>query len=282
MDWIDGMRNAISYIEKNITKDISADDIASRAYVSSFYFQKAFAMLCGYTVGEYIRFRRLALAGSELATTDARIIDIALKYGYDSPDSFTKAFTRFHGVSPTAVRRDGALIKTFAPLKLKFTLEGGYIMDYKISEKPSFKVIGVSKRFYCDSAGAEIPVFWTNHFNSGKGKIICGMYGICMDADSTEFEYLIADDYNGKEVPEGCKVLEIPAFTWAIFPCKGPMPGSIQEVTRKIFSEWLPNNGEYEMVGNLNIELYTDIRNYPKGNQDENYYSEVWLPIKKK
>lgn len=155
-------------------------------------------------------------------------------------------------------------------------------MDYKISEKPSFKVIGVSKRFSCDSAGAEIPVFWTNHFNSGKGKIICGMYGICMDADSTEFEYLIADDYNGKEVPEGCKVLEIPAFTWAIFPCKGPMPGSIQEVTRKIFSEWLPNNGEYEMVGNLNIELYTDIRNYPKGNQDENYYSEVWLPIKKK
>lgn len=132
MDWIDGMRNAITYIEENITKDISADDIAAKAYVSTFYFQKAFSLLCGYTVGEYIRFRRLALAGSELAITDARIIDIALKYGYDSPDSFTKAFVRFHGVSPSAVRRDGALIKSFAPLKLKFTLEGGYIMDYKI------------------------------------------------------------------------------------------------------------------------------------------------------
>ena len=81
MDWIDGMRNAITYFEENITKDISADDIAAKAYVSSFFFQKAFSLLCGYTVGEYIRFRRLALAGSELAITDARIIDIALKYG---------------------------------------------------------------------------------------------------------------------------------------------------------------------------------------------------------
>lgn len=282
MDWIDGMRNAITYIEENITKDISADDIAAKAYVSTFYFQKAFSLLCGYTVGEYIRFRRLALAGSELAITDARIIDIALKYGYDSPDSFTKAFVRFHGVSPSAVRRDGALIKSFAPLKLKFTLEGGYIMDYKICDKAAFKVLGVSKRFNNDEAKTEIPKFWTEHYQSGRGNIVCGMYGICRDTDNRELEYVIADDYDGRLVPEGFVTMTVPALTWAVFPCKGPMPDAVQEVSRKIFAEWLPNNGEYEMAENYNIELYTDIRNYAKGNQDENYYSEVWIPIKKK
>ena len=108
-------------------------------------------------VGEYIKQRRLTLAGSELISTDEKIIDIALKYGYDTPDSFTKAFTRFHGVTPTAIRKDGAMIKSFASLKIKFSLEGGYIMDYKIVEKDSFTVMGISKMFRYDSATKEIP-----------------------------------------------------------------------------------------------------------------------------
>ncbi|HBN86399.1 MAG TPA: AraC family transcriptional regulator, partial [Clostridiales bacterium] len=132
MGWIEGIGEAIRYIEEHITEELEIESIAQRAFVSPFYFQKGFAMLCEFTVGEYIRQRRLALAGSELVSTDEKIIDIALKYGYDSPDGFTKAFTRFHGVTPTAVRKDGAMIKSFAPLKIKFTLEGGTIMDYKI------------------------------------------------------------------------------------------------------------------------------------------------------
>ena len=139
MKWIEGIGEAISYIEENITEEITIKNIAEKTFMSPFYFQKGFAMLCGFTVGEYIRQRRLTLAGSDLVSTDEKIIDIALKYGYASPDSFTKAFTRFHGVTPTAVRKDGAMIKSFAPLKIKFLLEGGYIMDYKIVEKDSFK-----------------------------------------------------------------------------------------------------------------------------------------------
>ena len=117
MEWMRIIGDAVQYIEAHITEELTTDDIANAVCVSPFYFQRGFAMLCGTTVGEYIRCRRLALAGNALATTDARVIDIALRYGYDSPDSFTKAFTRFHGVTPTAVRQ-GALLKSFAPLKI--------------------------------------------------------------------------------------------------------------------------------------------------------------------
>ena len=206
MEWIDGISQAISYIEENLTEKLTVEEIARQALISPFYFQKGFSMLCGFTVGDYIRQRRLALAGSELVSTDAKIIDIAVKYGYDSPDSFTKAFTRFHGITPTAARRDGAMIKSFAPLKISLTLKGGFTMDYKIVEKDSFTVIGASKKFLYDDAKSEIPKFWTEHYQTGKGNTVCGMYGVNIDEDmgGKEFEYLIADDYDGKsEVPTG-------------------------------------------------------------------------------
>ncbi len=126
MEWIESISKAISYIEADLGDDLSIEKIANNVLISSFYFQKGFSMLCGFTVSDYIRQRRLALAGGELVSTDEKIIDIALRNGYDSPDSFTKAFTRFHGVTPTAVRKDGAMIKAFAPLKISFTLKGYY------------------------------------------------------------------------------------------------------------------------------------------------------------
>lgn len=285
MEWIEGIGEAISYIEDNIMEELTMENIAKRAYVSSFYFQKGFAMLCGFSVSEYIRQRRLALAGSELVSTDEKIIDIALKYGYDSPDSFTKAFTRFHGVTPTAVRKDGALIKSFAPLKIKFSLEGGYIMDYKIVEKDSFTVIGASRMFRYDNATTEIPKFWTEHYKTGKGKYVCGMYGVNIDESmgSDEFEYLIADNYNpSMEIPNGFVTKIIPKYTWAVFACRGAMPKSIQDVNQKIYSEWLPNCKDYEIAAGYNIEMYNNPAEYPKGTQDENYYSEAWIPVKKK
>jgi AraC family transcriptional regulator len=242
-------------------------------------------MLCGFTVSDYIRQRRLALAGGELVSTDEKIIDIALKYGYDSPDSFTKAFTRFHGITPTAVRKDGAMIKSFAPLKISFTLKGSFTMDYKIVEKGSFTVIGALKKFPYGSAASEIPKFWTEHDQTGKGDIVCGMYGVNIDESMSgkEFEYLIADDYNGRsEIPDGFTIKTIPAFTWAIFSCHGAMPSAMQETNQMIFSEWLPNCKDYEIAAGYNIEMYTNIDDYPKGAQDENYYSEVWIPVKKK
>lgn len=285
MGWVECIGEAVSYIEDNITGELTIEKIAKRVLVSPFYFQKGFAMLCGFTVGEYIRERRLTLAGSELASTDKKVIDIALKYGYDSPDSFTKAFTRFHGVTPTAVRKDGAMIKSFAPLKIKFTLEGGYLMNYKIVEKDSFTVMGATRTFKYESAKTEIPEFWSELHQSGKEKLVCGMYGVCIDNSegSDEFEYLIADNYNpATEIPEGFVTKVIPAHTWAVFACKGAMPQSLQDANKVIFSEWLPNCKDFEIAAGYNIEMYNDPSGYPKGTQDENYYSEIWIPVKRK
>lgn len=285
MGWIEEISDAVSYIEENITEELTVESVAKTACVSPFYFQKGFAMLCGFTVKDYIRQRRLSLAGSELAFSDEKVIDIALKYGYDSPDSFTKAFTRYHGATPTAVRKDGAPVKTFAPLKIKFTLEGGYIMDYRIMKKDAFTVLGVAKVFPYENAKQEIPEFWKEHYRTGKGKSVCGMYGINIDAamGGDEFEYLIADNYNpSAEVPEGFVTRVIPAHNWAVFACKGAMPDAMQEVNRKIFSEWLPNCTDYEFAEGYCIEMYSDVSQYPGGTLDENYYSEIWIPVKKK
>lgn len=145
MEWMKLIGDSIQYIENHLLDDISVEDIAKHIGISSFYYQKGFSMLCGFTVAEYIRNRRLALAGNEIIGTDHPVIDIALKYGYDSPDSFTKAFTRFHGSTPTAVRKDNVMLKSFAPLKIKVYLEGGYLMDYRIEKRASLPLSPTQK-----------------------------------------------------------------------------------------------------------------------------------------
>ncbi len=284
MDWIMAIENAISFIEENITEELTVGRIAMEVNTSAFYFQKGFSMLCGYTVGEYIRMRRLSLAGSELLSSDIRVIDLAIKYGYDSPDSFTKAFTRFHGCTPTDVRRSGANLKSFAPLHIKLTLDGGTVMEYRIEKKPAFKVMGVSKMFSYESANKDIPQFWDEVYVMANPKPVLGEYGVCFDEEMAgdQFRYMIADDY----VAENAKkrhldVHEIPEHLWAVFPCKGPIPLPLQELNRRIFSEWLPASG-YEIAEGYNIEHYSDPGDFKMGMQDPEYYTEVWIPVKER
>lgn len=285
MEWMAIIGNSIQYMEDHITENITVESVAKSVGVSSFYFQKGFAMLCGFSVSEYIRNRRLALAGNDLLANDEKIIDIAMKYGYDSPDSFTKAFTRFHGVTPTAVRKDDVLLKSFAPLKIKISLEGGYLMDYKIVKKEAFTVIANAKTFPYEGAKEIVPQFWQEHFQSGKGAVVRGCYGINIDLEMGQenFEYLIADPYDPqKEIPEGFVTKTIPAFDWAVFPCRGAMPDALQDVNTKIYTEWLPALKEYEFAAGYCVEYYDDPTKYEKGTQDENYYCEIWIPVKKK
>lgn len=159
-NWAEGIGSAIRYIEDNLAGELDIADIAAQAYVSAFHFQRIFSVLCGMTVGEYIRARRLTLAAQELSRGDIRVIDAAVKYGYDSPDSFARAFTRFHGITPSAAKEKGAALKSYAPLKIRLTLEGGSMMDYRIVEKAQFTVMGVSRKFSSETSYQEIPKFW--------------------------------------------------------------------------------------------------------------------------
>ena len=306
MDWMESLKKAIDYIESNLLSDINASDVAKKVMISPFYFQKAFTIMTGYTISEYIRNRRLYLAALEL-TNDSKsikeniseknvlVIDIAYKYLYDTPESFTKAFTRFHGYSPQKVKNNSQLIKVFLPLTFYINIRGGNEMDFEVQKMESFKIIGFKKQFSSDTAYKEIPKFWDEVFTKyvsnyfGKREPVTkvekaiannciGEFGVCLDnIDSDMFTYMVAGKYNGGEVPEEMEVMEIPSLTWAKFSCVGPIPGAIQAVNTKIFKEWLPGNPDYDLSAGYNIEWYS-----AEDQSSPNYHSAIWLPVRKK
>lgn len=279
MEWVQSLNKAIEYIEDNLDNELNCDGIAEHIYISSYHFQRVFSLLTGMTVGEYIRNRRLSLAGQELTAWDAKVIDIALKYGYETPESFSKAFARFHGITPIQARIEGSNLKSFNRLIIKIKLEGGNIMDYKIVKKDELKVLARTKIFNSESSTSEIPKFWSEYFSEGSSGKVCGMLGICEQekACTKEFRYGIGSFYEpDTTIPEGFDILTIPAHIWAIFRCVGPMPHAIQDMWTKIYSEWLPQS-EYELVTDYDIEYYTD-----GDTGSQNYVSEIWIPVNKK
>ena len=180
MEWIAAMQRAITYMEEHILEDINYEDVAKQVYISSYDFHRAFSFLTGMTANAYIRSRRLSLAGLDLAGTDARITDIALKYGYDTPESFTKAFTRFHGIAPKYARDGSAKLVLFNPLVIKLTVEGGKSMDYKIVQTKEQRFIAVVKSFrneiINDEDNHEIPDFWEECNEKKKSGVFCELW----------------------------------------------------------------------------------------------------------
>ena len=273
--WITGFQESIDYMEQNLTEALAVDEIAGKAALSPFYYQRIFGALCGMTVGEYIRARRMTLAAQELAGSDAKVIDVALKYGYDSPDSFAKAFQRFHGVTPSQAREPGAPLRSLAPLHLKITMEGGSMLDYRIMERAPFTIVGRKRRFHTETSYQEIPKFWEAWAADKKG--LQGMFGLCMDMDGKDFDYWIADLYAPwQDIPEGCETYSIPGSLWAEFLCRGPLPDSLQSVNTKIWSEWLPSLQGYSLAGNYSIEVYM-----PPAERPEDTVSYICIPLKK-
>jgi AraC family transcriptional regulator len=150
------------------------------------------------------------------------------------------------------------------------------MLECRIEEKPQFTVMGLSKMFCYNTSYQEIPKFWQEVL-SVENPPVWGMYGVCIGGAEKEFEYLIADDYAPcKPVPEGCITKVIPASTWAIFPCRGPIPQVLQSVNTEIWSQWLPNNKDYRLAANMDLEFYTP----PTENPEDNY-SEIWLPVER-
>ena len=271
--WIEGFQDSIDFIEGNLTEELDIEEIADRAALSPFYYQRIFGALCGLTVGEYIRARRMSQAAQELAGTNAKVIDIALRYGYDSPDSFTKAFLRFHGVSPSRAREPGASLRSFAPLHIKITLEGGSMMDYRIVEKAPFTIVGVKRPFNSDTSYEEIPKFWNEWLAQGENRPIMGTFGVCVDMKGKDFDYWIADLYfPWEDIPQGCETRVIPGSLWAQFPCTLK---TLQDTNTRIWAEWLPALQGYKLAGEYDIEVYLPPE---EGSDDSKVY--IWVPLK--
>ena len=164
MEWIAALQQAIGYMEAHLLEDINYEDVARQVHTSGYEFHRAFSFLTGMTANSYIRNRRLSLAGREIIETNARITDIALKYGYDTPESFTKAFTRFHGVAPRLARTEGAKLRMFNPFVIKIAVEGGQGMDYRIVQTKAQRFIALARSFsneiINDDDNPDIPDFW--------------------------------------------------------------------------------------------------------------------------
>lgn len=296
MEWITCIRETLKYIEDNLDGEISINTAADNVFISPYYLQKGFQIMTGYSLGEYIRNRRLYEAALSLTQTDDKIIDIALRYGYESPESFTKAFTRFHNASPSAVRKNPKLTVHFLPLNIRIEITGGNKMDYVISQMWGFKVIGFERTFSYDTAYEEIPKFWDeicekycNHTIYAGLAPSCpqeqaiidnciGEYGVCIDdAGDGKFRYLIAGKYTGGEIPDGMTLFEFPQGEWAKFECTGKMPDALQKLNTRVFKEWLPGNPDFEMAGYYNIEWYSCDGN----KEDDDYKSGIWVPVRR-
>lgn len=278
MEWIQSINNAIEYMENHLMEDIRCEDVAGHVHISLFHFQRTFNILTGMTVGEYIRKRRLSLAGEELTKEDVKVIDVALKYGYESPESFSKAFIRFHGITPSHVKK-GKELKSFNKLVVKISVEGGTIMDYRIEKKDGFKLLAYSRMFTDENCEKEIPAFWKEYYQKEIYKKAPGCMGICAQEKdgAKEFLYGIGCVVNDvKEIPEGFQILNIPANTWAIFKCIGAMPDAIQNMWDCIYREWLPG-ADYELISDYEIENY-----FPGDNTSDDYISEIWIPVKER
>jgi len=296
MEWLTSIRTAIDYMEQHLEEDISAQDVADHVYLSPFFLQRGFSLMTGYGIGEYLRNRRLYQAAIDLLESDNKVIDIAFRYCYDTPESFTKAFTRFHGATPSQVR-SGAAVNVFLPLKINLTIQGGSQMDYKIAPMFPFKVIGFQKIFDTETSYSEIPKFWNeicekyansvyagnapaNPYEQALVDNCIGEYGVCIyDIGDGKFRYLIAGKYTGGEIPEGMVVYEFPRGNWAVFNCVGPNPETLQSVNTRIFNEWLPGNPEYELSGNATVEWYDCVNGMMT---DPDYHSAIWVPVKAK
>jgi len=285
------MSNAMKYLEEHLTDEIDVNEVARIAYSSTFHFQRMFHALTGVTVAEYVRKRRLTLAAQELVTTKEKIIDIALKYGYDTPESFARAFRKVHGINPSAAREPGVNLKVNPQLSFQISLKGDREMNYRIVEKPGFNIIGKGIRVSTEDGANKkrIPEFWWECYQNGfsaklekmavpKGVTGECKLGICLEftPELKEFTYFIGVENTQGVIPDQMTEKTVPAATWAIFESIGPMPQAIQELTQRIYSEWFSSTG-YEHAGEVDMEVY------PPGNaDDENYRCEVWIPITKK
>jgi len=297
MDWLSRMNSALAYVENNLTEEIDYETLAKIACCSAHNFCKVFSYITDVSLSEYIRRRRLTLAALELQNSSLKVIDIAVKYGYDSPVSFSRAFQVLHGVTPTQARTDGVTLKAYPKLSFQLSIKGEKEMDYRIETKEAFQVFGIEGIFKNDESSEppKTPAeLWDQCRANGAydkldkdagtlpafiGQDLCNVHAVCSykETDADSFPYMLCAFKNHDSNIDGYTVANIPAHTWAIFPserCKWDDFGTmIESMYKRFFTEWIPTS-DYEQVGSLDMELY--------GGDEEYAYVELWFAVRKR
>ncbi len=303
MDWIQGIQKVIDYIEENITEKIDYEEAAKRAYSSSFHFQRVFGIMCGFTLGEYIRRRKLTLAANELLNKNIKVIDVAFKYGYETPESFSRSFYKFHGIMPSQVK-NGCSLKSFSRLSVRLDLIGGTEMNYKIEEKPEIILVGYKKRFTGIPYGEERVKQEEAFLASTRAKqwLLIGAscdystdYMVITNIDDDGYDFYVAyelDEWTRKELfnpnitgvdfmdKMGFETIVIPKQTYAVFETekkKRPL-NDYTDIRKRIVSEWLPTS-TYVFA---NAPEIVAMHWRPNGEWEKERYIEICLPIEKK
>lgn len=286
MALVESMQKAIDYMEAHLQDHVTIEDIAKQANISSFHFQRTFMILTDMSVKEYLRRRRLTLAAQELSNTDCKIIDLAFKYGYETPEAFSKAFRKQHGITPSEARKGLGKLQSYNRLVIQVSLKGAKPMKYHIVKRESFQVTGIKREFPCseeDTGIPGVPQFWSEVNGNGTADRLIklmngqikGLLGICSNynAEKNTTDYWIAAEHRG-DAPDPFSSLVLPASKWAVFEARGPVPGAIIKTWKQIYSEWFPSNG-YEQADMEAFEAYIDANPF-----DEDSYNEIWVPIK--
>lgn len=300
MDWTEAIRRTIDYIEENLAGEISCEEAAARAFSSPYHFQRVFGIVCGCTFGEYVRKRRLTLAGTDLLENEMKVTDAALKYGYETPESFSRAFLKFHGILPSQVKR-GACLRSFSRFALKIEKKGCFEMNYRIEEKPELILTGFRRRFEGVPCGEERERQESAFFRTTRAKqwLLRGAsdtpeteYCVILGADESGYDFCIAydlDEWSREHLYDpsvtgvgfmedmGFETLVIPRRLYAIFrtpEMRRPILDYV-ELRRQIVTEWLPS-AEYVFADAPEVvAMFWPARS-------EKRYIEIRLPIERK
>jgi AraC family transcriptional regulator len=289
LDLLEKMNGALRYIENHLTEEIDYKEAARLACCSEYHFTRMFSFLSGITLSEYIRRRRMTRAAFELLNTDKRMIDIALHYGYSSPDSFSRAFQSLHGVTPSEARQQGQLLKSYPPMTFQLTVRGGMEMNYRIIEKEGFSIIGLKKRvpIVFHGVNPEIAAMWqsldqeTIHLLKSMSNVEpMGMLSASTNFSEGRMEGKgELDHYIGVASTETCPShlsrLEVQPSTWAVFEAVGPFPDTLQNVWGRIYAEWFPSS-QYEQTEGPEL-----LWNEHKDISSPTFRSQIWIPVRK-
>lgn len=280
MEWIQRLNCAVEYIENHLAEKIDYEKVAEIANCPVYYFQRMFYYMTNISVSEYVRRRRMSLAAVDLQEKGAKIIDVALKYGYDSPTAFNRAFQSIHGIAPSLAKKESTLLKSYPAIKFSISVQGMKEMNFKIETKKAFQILGKSYPLskVLEENFASIPHEWDAALEDGilselyalMNQNPQGLLGVCVHNEK-EWKYFIA--VSSSKTSDCFEKYEIPSATWAIFSGHGTNI-SLQDLERQVITEWLPTSG-YEYAALPDIEVYI------KASPDDAIY-EYWLPVIKK